>query len=106
MQGNPSLQANSAPNGKGLHQTFSIGAFSIILNITMKISFSSTIPKSKDVAIISWKKQKQSEVLLLPSGKKSILIGIPEPAELNRRKLIILSRQIITLAKAHQIKKI
>ena len=72
----------------------------------MKISFSSTIPKSKDVAIISWKKQKQSEVLLLPSGKKSILIGIPEPAELNRRKLIILSRQIITLAKAHQIKKI
>ncbi|MEX2033482.1 MAG: leucyl aminopeptidase [Candidatus Colwellbacteria bacterium] len=72
----------------------------------MKISFSSTIPKSKGVAIISWKKQKQGEVLLMPGGKKSILIGIPEPDELNRRKLIILSRQIITLAKTNRIKKI
>lgn len=42
----------------------------------------------------------------MPSGKKSIFIGIPEPDKLNRRKLIILSRQIITLAKANQIKKI
>lgn len=54
----------------------------------------------------SWKKQKQSEVLSLPNGQKSIILGIAEPEKLNRRKLIILARQIITLAKANQIKKI
>ncbi len=40
----------------------------------MKISFSSTIPRSKDVAIVGWKKQEQSEVLRLPSGERTILL--------------------------------
>ncbi|MDP2650830.1 MAG: leucyl aminopeptidase family protein [bacterium] len=106
MQGNPSLHANAAPYGKGLRQTFSIGAFSIILSITMKISFSLIKPKSKDTALVSWKKQKQSEVLLLSSGQRSIVLGVTEPEKLTRRKLVIFSRQIITLAKANQIKKI
>lgn len=42
----------------------------------------------------------------MPGGRKSILLGIPEPDKLNRRKLIILGRQIITLAKANQIKRV
>ncbi|MBI2506971.1 MAG: leucyl aminopeptidase [Candidatus Colwellbacteria bacterium] len=71
----------------------------------MKLTFSKTTPKSKDIAIVGWKKQKQSEVLLLPTGQKSIILGVPEPEKLNRRKLIILSRQIIALAKANRIKK-
>ena len=72
----------------------------------MKISFSSIIPKSEDTALVSWKKQKQSEALVLPSGQKTIFLGIAEPDKLNRRKLIILSRQVITLAKANQTKRI
>lgn len=72
----------------------------------MKISFSSVAPKSKEIAIVGWKKQKGSGVFILPSGQKSIVLGIEEPDELNRRKLILLSRQVVTLAKANRIKKI
>src|SRR3989344_6122505 len=72
----------------------------------MKISFNRTFPKFKDTAIAGWKKQKGSGVFILPSGQKAIVLGIEEPDELNRRKLILLSRQIVTLAKANRIKKI
>ena len=72
----------------------------------MKISFSSVVPQLKEIAIVGWKKQKGSGVFILPSGQKSIVLGIEDLDGLNRRRLILLSRQIITLAKANRIKKI
>ena len=82
------------------------GAFSMLKRMNMKFSFSPIAPRSKDIAVVSWKKQKQNEVLVSPSGQKNIVLGIAEPEKLNRRKFIILARQIITLAKANRVKKI
>ncbi|MFN7088326.1 MAG: leucyl aminopeptidase [Candidatus Paceibacteria bacterium] len=49
---------------------------------------------------------KESLVVLLPGKKKQIKIGIGEPEKLNRRKLILIFRQIISLAKTNKIKDI
>ena len=72
----------------------------------MKFNFSSTTPKDKNTALVSWKKQKESQVLVLPGGQKNIVLGVAGPEKMTRRKLIILARQIITFAKANQVKKI
>lgn len=70
--------------------------------MNIKIRF---VPKIKEKTVVLTD-QKESSVLLLPSGKKQIQIGIGPIKEFNRRKLIIASRKIISLAKTNKIKKL
>ncbi len=75
----------------------------------MKIGFNSsnrvdTLPK--DVAEISLTLEKDSQVLVMPSGRKSIAVGMGEAKDFNLRKLIVLIRKIISLAKANKIKRL
>ncbi len=68
----------------------------------LKIKFAA---KTKEPNVVL-KPEKDSSVLLLPSGKKQIQIGIGPIKEFNRRKFIIAARKIISLAKANKIKKL
>jgi len=49
---------------------------------------------------------KDTDVVMTASGQKTISIGRGDPKEMNRRKIILLARQIIFLAKANKIKKL
>ncbi len=46
---------------------------------------------------------KQDEVFRLEDGSQKIVLGIVEPEKMNRRKLILLARRIIAIAKAKRI---
>jgi len=72
----------------------------------MKIRFSEKELKDKSAGTVAVKKQKDSDVFVLPGGRKSIVIGVSEPEKTSRRKLILLARQIVSLAKANRMKKI
>ncbi|MCX6702944.1 MAG: leucyl aminopeptidase family protein [Candidatus Wolfebacteria bacterium] len=68
----------------------------------MKIKFSE---KSKKKNIVL-SKEKESFCFLLADGGKSLKIGLGDYKDLNRRKLVITSRQIVSLAKTNKIKKL
>ncbi|RJQ29057.1 leucyl aminopeptidase family protein [Candidatus Parcubacteria bacterium] len=72
----------------------------------IKITFSKSEPKDKKIGLVSLRKEKDNSVFILSSGQKSIVIGVPEPEKITRRKLILLTRQAIVLAKQNKIKRI
>jgi leucyl aminopeptidase len=59
--------------------------------------------KEKNVSLIEGK---ESFVTVLPNGKKIINVAVGEKEKLNRRKFILVCRQIISLAKTHKIKEL
>lgn len=73
----------------------------------IKIKFIDKKQNKKDVVLVSLvKEQKENQVLNFPQGKKLISIGIDNPKQITLRKIFIISRQIISLAKSNKIKKI
>src|SRR3990167_4322565 len=58
------------------------------------------------VARVSLREEKQSEILLLPSGEKEIRIGLGEKKNWGRKKFFLAVRQIIFLAKNSRTKTI
>ncbi len=74
----------------------------------IKIKFIQNIKevKDKNISLASLVPKKESEVVLLPTGQKSLSIGIGKKKEINNRKLITLTRKIIDLAKQNKIKKL
>jgi leucyl aminopeptidase len=58
-----------------------------------------------DFAEIILKEQKGNHVHVLSNGRKNLIIGIDKKENINLRKLIILFRQIVSLAKSNGIKK-
>lgn len=72
----------------------------------MQISYSSgKADEKKDFVIVSFKKQKFDEVIK-EDGVKKIILGIEDNKKINNRKLVLLIRKIVQLAKANQIKSI
>lgn len=72
----------------------------------MKITVVKEVPRGAKPAMVEINSTKDSAVLVLPDGRKSISLGIGEPKELNLRKFQLIPRQIIALAKANKIKKL
>lgn len=72
----------------------------------MKIHFIDEAPKDKDVARIVLFEQKNNEVAVLTSGRREIRVGIEDRSKINERKLILLFRKVIALARANRIRKI
>jgi leucyl aminopeptidase len=72
----------------------------------IKMVFEEAIPYAPDVAIVSVTDKKENEVIKLATGQKSIAVGAGEADKMTRRKLILLIRRIITLAKANKIRKL
>jgi leucyl aminopeptidase len=62
--------------------------------------------KDKSTALVSLVPKKESEVIRLPTGQKSLSVGIGKKKEVNNRKLVIITRKIIDLAKQNKIKKL
>jgi leucyl aminopeptidase len=50
--------------------------------------------------------KKETEVVRLSSGQRVIEIGIDDPAKLNQRKLVLLARKAISLARSHRAETI
>ena len=72
----------------------------------IKFTLTTQLPKQKDIALVSFSDEKESVVIMLPGGQKSIRLGILEKEKINRRKLVLLIRQTVALAKSHQIKRL
>ncbi len=74
----------------------------------IRITFAADVKSVKgiDVAAVSLSMKKDSEVHVLPSGQKSLVLGTGKRREVNGRKLVMLPRQIIGLAKHHRINKL
>lgn len=72
----------------------------------MKITFSDKKPKNKNIALVSLSFGEDTRVLVLPGGQKSLSIGTGRVGKFSRRKLVILARKIITIAKSNKIKKL
>ncbi len=74
----------------------------------MKIKFVEAVHeiKSRDIAFVSLTSKKDSEVLVLPEGHKSISLGIGNKKDINRRRFILQSRKIISLAKQNKIRRL
>lgn len=62
--------------------------------------------QDKDFAEVTLKEQKGNHVHILPGGRKNLILGIDKRENITLRKLVILFRQIISLAKSNGIKKI
>lgn len=72
----------------------------------MKILFKDPISQKKgEIATVSLVSQKFDEIVK-EGNQKKIILGIEEKEKINRRKLMILVRKIVTLAKTNKIKSI
>ena len=49
---------------------------------------------------------KQDEIFRSEDGSQKIVLGVPEPEKMNRRKLILLARRIIATAKAKRVESL
>lgn len=72
----------------------------------LKFNFVKAPPKDKSAARVALAPKKESEVLLLPTGQKQIVVGVSEYKKVTRRALILLFRKVISLAKQNRIKKL
>lgn len=72
----------------------------------IKFTFSGKLPKERNKTLVSITKEKDVLVYISASGQKIISLSVPEPEKMDRRKLILLARQVITSAKAGKIKKL
>ena len=72
----------------------------------MNITVLKTKELAKDFVMVQTGKGKDTYRESLASGQKRLVIGIGEPKEMTRRKLVLLARQVIATAKANQFKKI
>ncbi len=70
----------------------------------MEITFQKETPKNKEIGIIKITEEKDSAVFLRENGQKEIRVGIGPKKEFTERKIHILPRKIIALAKANKIK--
>ncbi|MEK7576403.1 MAG: leucyl aminopeptidase family protein [Patescibacteria group bacterium] len=73
---------------------------------SIKTKFQAILPKDLSTTLIELREQKTTDVLLKPSGQRVIQIGVEDFKKINRRKLILLFRRVIALARANRAKKI
>ena len=71
----------------------------------MKITFQKESPVKKDATLVTLTEEKDSAVFALPNGQKEIQTGIGPKKEFTARKLHVLPRKLIALAKANKVKK-
>lgn len=72
----------------------------------MRIIFQKQVSEDKKIARVCITEEKDSAVFVLPNGQKEIQAGIGAKKEFTERKLHLLGRKIITLAKANKIKNL
>lgn len=70
----------------------------------IKIGFNNKVTGGSSPVLI--REQKQSYIEVLPGGNKSVVIGLVDKKKINRRKFILLVREVIALAKNSKIKKL
>jgi len=74
----------------------------------IRIRFTADIKdvKDKDIAIVSLNQKDDSEVLVLPTGQKTLSVGAGKTKKISNRTLILTARKIISLARQNKIKKL
>ena len=74
----------------------------------MDIRIVTSVPKSarKNAVRVTREKNKQDEIFRSEDGSQKIVLGVPEPEKMNRRKLILLARRTIALAKGKRIESL
>lgn len=72
----------------------------------IKIKFSESKTSSKQFTAVILKEGDASGLRLSSSGASELLIGLGDKKNYNRRKIIILIRKIISLARSHKFKQI
>src|SRR3989344_780142 len=70
----------------------------------MKITFLPKEPTAKNIAIVKLVKQPENEVVQLEHGQRHVIIGIGSAVP-DRRKLVLIARQIVATARRAKIKK-
>lgn len=72
----------------------------------LKLEYAKEAPKNTNIALVRTTEGKNSAVFVYENGQKEIQIGIGKKKEFTKRKLFLLPRQIISLAKANKLKKL
>ncbi len=74
----------------------------------IKFSFVADIKnvKDRDIAAVSLGSEEDSEITVLLTGRKSLYLCKGKAKEISIRKLIMISRRIISLARQHKIKRL
>lgn len=72
----------------------------------LKLEYTKEAPKNASIALARTTEGKDSAVFVYENGQKEIQVGIGKKKEFTKRKLFLLPRQIITLAKANKIKRL
>jgi leucyl aminopeptidase len=75
----------------------------------MKITFKTSAPRvSKHVglATVRVSRQPHDEVVVDHEGIKTIILGVEDPKNITRRKIILIIRKIVCLAKTNRIKRV
>lgn len=74
----------------------------------IKIRFTADIRdiKDRDIVVVSLNQKEDSEVLVLPTGQKSLSAGAGKTDKITNRTFIMTARKIISLARQNKIKKI
>lgn len=72
----------------------------------MKISFSEKSVVPAKFAKVLIRKEKNNYIQINPKGEKEIVVALDDAKKINHRKLILLARKVIFLAKGNRIKNI
>ncbi|MEK7150885.1 MAG: leucyl aminopeptidase family protein [Patescibacteria group bacterium] len=72
----------------------------------IRVFFQKTVPRDLAVVVVELREQKTTDVLELSSGQRVIRLGVEDFKKVNRRKLILLFRRVIALARTNRAKKI
>ncbi|MFH1584777.1 MAG: leucyl aminopeptidase [Patescibacteria group bacterium] len=73
----------------------------------MRYIFSKAIEDlPKEVVFVQFSKEKETYVVQLEGGRKALSLGVEEPEKLTRRKLVLLARQVVAVAKAHRFSRL
>lgn len=71
----------------------------------MKITFGDVPKKAKDTLRVSLASQKTTDVTLI-DGIRHVAIGIDDPKKVTLRRLFLIARQIIAIAKVQKVKRV
>ncbi|MBI2175197.1 MAG: hypothetical protein HYU35_00480, partial [Parcubacteria group bacterium] len=75
-------------------------------NYHMRFYFRKALPRLRHIGAVALVKGKDAVVATHIGGQPQLRIGVEERKTMTRRKLMLVARQIITLAKSHNLKRI
>src|SRR3989338_850323 len=72
----------------------------------MTISTVRTKPANKNISLVNLTDGKETFVERTSSGKRTIVLGVPNRGKVNLRRVFILARQVVSIARANKINSV